>query len=91
MTVVNDEERSPLEQTLLAEARDDIPHADQKAGVLLAALGVGFAVVLGGQISSAWAPTALSSFAPRGGSLFRRYCPIGRRRTAPFSPASVLS
>lgn len=36
---------------MLAEARDDVSHADQKASVILAALGIGFGAVLGGQLA----------------------------------------
>ena len=36
---------------MLAEARDDVKHADQKASVILAALGIGFGAVLGGQLA----------------------------------------
>jgi len=38
-------------EQMLAEARDDVKHADQKASVILAALGIGFGVVLGGQLA----------------------------------------
>lgn len=36
---------------MLTEARDDVTHADQKASVILAALGIGFGAVLGGQLA----------------------------------------
>ncbi|MFC5931545.1 Pycsar system effector family protein [Cryobacterium melibiosiphilum] len=36
---------------MLAEARDDASRADQKASVILAALGIGFGAVLGGQLA----------------------------------------
>lgn len=36
---------------MLIEARDDVKHADQKAAVILAALGIGFGAVLGGQLA----------------------------------------
>lgn len=36
---------------MLAEAREDVKHADQKASVILAALGIGFGAVLGGQLA----------------------------------------
>ena len=42
--------RKSVEQ-MLAEARDDVKHADQKASVILAALGIGFGAVLGGQLA----------------------------------------
>lgn len=50
----------PLISRMLDEARDDIKHADQKAAVLLAALGVGFGAVLGGQLSAGWDSSALT-------------------------------
>jgi hypothetical protein len=50
-------------EQMLAEARDDIKHADQKASVLLAALGIGFAAVVGGQLSAGWDSASLSHFA----------------------------
>lgn len=47
---------------MLAEARDDIKQADQKASVLLASLGVGFGAILGGQLAAGWsAASALSA------------------------------
>lgn len=46
---------------LLAEARDDVQHADQKASLLLAALGIGFGAVIGGQLSSSWDSSSLST------------------------------
>lgn len=46
---------------MLQEARDDVQHADQKASLLLAAAGVGFGVIISGQMSSDWrADTVLS-------------------------------
>ncbi|GAA3943916.1 Pycsar system effector family protein [Microbacterium soli] len=42
------------ENQMLQEARDDVQHADQKASLLLATAGVGFGVVVGGQMSSPW-------------------------------------
>lgn len=41
-------------QRMFEEARADVTHADQKASVLLAALGIGFGAVLGGQLSAGW-------------------------------------
>lgn len=38
-------------QQMLSEARDDVKHADQKASLILAALGIGFGAVLGGQLA----------------------------------------
>ena len=43
-----------MAQQMLDEARADVVHADQKASVLLAALGVGFGAVLAGQLSAGW-------------------------------------
>lgn len=45
---------------LLAEARDDVKHADQKASLLLAALGIGFGAIVGGQLSATWDSASLS-------------------------------
>jgi hypothetical protein len=50
----------PIISRMLDEARDDIKHADQKSAVLLAALGVGFGSVLGGQLSAGWDSSTLS-------------------------------
>lgn len=44
---------------LLAEARDDVKHADQKASLLLAALGIGFGAIVGGQLSAGWDSASL--------------------------------
>lgn len=45
---------------MLAEARAEVAQADTKASLLLAALGVGFGLVLGGQLSGDWSPDRLS-------------------------------
>jgi len=50
-----------MAQRMLEEARDDVKHADQKASVLLAALGIGFGAVLGGQLSAGWDSSSLSA------------------------------
>jgi len=47
-------------EQMLVEARDDIKHADQKASVLLAALGIGFAAIIGGQLSAEWDSNSLT-------------------------------
>lgn len=47
---------------MLSEARDDVKHADQKASVLLAALGIGFGAIVGGQVSAGWSPASLSPY-----------------------------
>ncbi|HEU5223580.1 MAG TPA: Pycsar system effector family protein [Candidatus Lumbricidophila sp.] len=52
-------ERMAAEQ-MLAEAREDVKHADQKASVLLAALGIGFGAVVGGQLQAGWSASSLS-------------------------------
>jgi hypothetical protein len=44
-------ELSATTAQMLSEARDDVQHADQKASVLLATLGIGFAAVIGGQLA----------------------------------------
>lgn len=51
-----------MAQQMLEEARADVTHADQKASVLLAALGIGFGAVLGGQLSSNWDSSRLTTF-----------------------------
>ncbi|WP_395640958.1 Pycsar system effector family protein [Pseudolysinimonas sp.] len=51
-----------LLSTMLAEAREDLSRADQKASLLLAAVGVGFGAVLGGQFAGDWSPSALSDW-----------------------------
>lgn len=43
--------RASTAEAMLSEARADVVHADQKASVLLVALGVGFSAVLGGQLA----------------------------------------
>jgi hypothetical protein len=45
---VNTDRQIPI---MLAEARADVVHADQKASVVLGVLGVGYAAVLGGQLA----------------------------------------
>jgi hypothetical protein len=45
---------------MLAESRDDVKHADQKASVILASLGIGFGAVLGGQLAGNFDPAAFS-------------------------------
>lgn len=45
---------------MLAEARDDVKHADQKASVILAALGIGFGAVLGSQLAGSFDSGILS-------------------------------
>jgi Family of unknown function (DUF5706) len=54
-----DRKRASLER-MLFEAREDIGRADQKASILLAALGVGFAAVLGGQLAGNFNSSSLS-------------------------------
>lgn len=47
---------------MLAEARDDVQHADQKASLILAALGIGFGAVLGGQLAGDFDSGKFSTF-----------------------------
>lgn len=49
-----------MAQRMLDEARADVVHADQKSSLLLAALGVGFGAVVGGQLSAGWDSSRLS-------------------------------
>jgi hypothetical protein len=58
MTIDNSAEMARI---LLAEARADVAQADQKASLLLAALGVGLGAILGGQLSTGWTPFSLST------------------------------
>ncbi len=44
------------EEILLNEARSELSYADQKAALLLAALGIGFSAFLGGIFASSWTP-----------------------------------
>lgn len=46
--------------TLLAEARDELTRADQKASIMLAAAGVAVGGVVAGMISSGWTPSRLA-------------------------------
>ena len=46
---------------MLSEARDDLQRADQKAVALLATLGIGFAVVLGGQLAGNFDSASLTA------------------------------
>lgn len=48
-------------QRMVDEARDDVQHADQKASLMFAVLGVGFGAVVGGQLSGSWMYTTLSA------------------------------
>lgn len=49
-----------VEQIMLAEARADVVFADQKASMILAALGIGFGAVLAGLIAGDWRPSQLA-------------------------------
>jgi hypothetical protein len=51
-----------VEGEMLAEARDQVTHADQKASLILAALGIGLGALLGGMLSGDWNPTLLRGF-----------------------------
>jgi hypothetical protein len=42
---------------MLAEARAEVSIADQKAGLVLAAAGIGFSAVLGGLLAGDWRPS----------------------------------
>ena len=46
---------------MLAEARAEVVQADQKASTLLAGLGIGFGLVLSGQLAGDWDPSQLST------------------------------
>lgn len=49
-----------LAAEMLAEAKDEIDRADQKASLLIGSLGIAFSVVLSGMIGGSWSPSALS-------------------------------
>jgi hypothetical protein len=59
------DEKTRVNQTLvrrmLAEAREDVANADQKASTVLAGLGVGVGAVVGGILAGNWRPTSLQS------------------------------
>jgi hypothetical protein len=48
-----------LDLIMLAEAREDVAKADQKASTVLAGLGVGVGAVIGGFLAGNWRPTEL--------------------------------
>ncbi len=54
-------ERAELEVRMLDEARGEVVTADQKASMILAAAGIGFAAVLGGLLSGDWKPSDYNS------------------------------
>lgn len=45
---------------MLAEARADVVFADQKASMVLAALGIGFGALIGGLLAGDWRPSKLN-------------------------------
>ncbi|GAB16923.1 hypothetical protein GOEFS_017_00390 [Gordonia effusa NBRC 100432] len=47
---------SPLEETMLAEARIDVAQADHKATLILTMLGVGGGALLAGVLAGSWKP-----------------------------------
>lgn len=51
------ESNAGVEEMMLAEARTEVSSADQKASIILAALGIGFGVVLGGLLAGDWTPS----------------------------------
>ena len=53
---------SRVEDVMLAEARAEVNAADQKASLVLAALGVGFGAVVGGLLARDWEPSDLTGF-----------------------------
>lgn len=57
-----------LEQQMLVEARAEVSQADQKASILLAALGIGFGVILAAQLERKW--DAVTYLSPTGASLW---------------------
>jgi hypothetical protein len=59
--IVSRNESRELARRMLEETRADVAHADQKASVLLAALGIGFGTLVAGQFSGDWNPSSLSA------------------------------
>ncbi len=53
--------RANIEPQMLAEARAEVSIADQKAGIVLAAAGIGFSAVLGGLLAGNWRPSMYST------------------------------
>lgn len=51
-----------LEAQMLVEARAEVALADQKAGIVLASTGIGFAAVLGGFLAGDWRPGEYNTF-----------------------------
>ncbi|GAA5209612.1 Pycsar system effector family protein [Microbacterium kyungheense] len=49
-----------LAAEMLAEVRDEIDRADQKASLLIGSLGIAFSIVLSGMIGGDWTPVTLS-------------------------------
>lgn len=54
--------QNSIEEDLLAEARTEVVHADHKASLVLAALGIGFSAFLAGLLASNWDPSMLDEF-----------------------------
>lgn len=54
------EQKHQAAKQMLAEARADVVQADHKASMVLAALGIGFAAVLGGQLAGKFDSSSLS-------------------------------
>lgn len=53
-------EQPTIEQQLLAEARVEVGFADQKASLILAAVGVGFGALAAALLARDWKPSELS-------------------------------
>jgi hypothetical protein len=51
-----------LAADMLAEVREEIDRADQKASLLIGSLGIAFSIVLSGMIGGDWTPVTLSPF-----------------------------
>lgn len=52
-----------LAETMLAEVRSELDHADQKASLLIGSLGIAFSVILGGMLGGDWTLEALRPWA----------------------------
>lgn len=62
--VPDSDEVDELLETLLGETRTEVGHADHKASLVLAALGIGFSAFLGGLYASSWEPNDLPGWGP---------------------------
>ncbi|GAA1995807.1 Pycsar system effector family protein [Microbacterium ulmi] len=55
----SDRDPGALAADMLAEVREEIDRADQKASLLIGSLGIAFSIVLSGVLSGSWSPASL--------------------------------